>query len=118
MPDLIDVRKEIIPVTGASQGVRRQFARVLAARQTAKLGSLGDEIRKAGGRRVIASRSLPLSPCGRGWTRCEALRTGEGYVSADTVGVVRYPSSGASRHLLPQGEKGRTVQITPPASPP
>src|SRR5882724_9097710 len=43
---------------------------------------------------------LPLSPCGRGWTRCEASRTGEGSVSAETD-----PSSGASRHLLPQGER-------------
>src|SRR5882762_4461671 len=49
-------------------------------------------------------RFLPLSPCGRGWTRCEASRTGEGFLSAD-----RDPSSVfASRsHLLPQGEKGR-----------
>src|SRR3978361_1419457 len=33
--------------------------------------------------------------------------TDEGYVSADSVPAERYPSSGASRHLLPQGEKGR-----------
>ena len=46
MPGLFDVSKEIILVTGASQGLGRQFARVLsaqgaavalAARQTAKL---------------------------------------------------------------------------------
>ncbi len=46
MPDIFDVSKEIILVTGASQGLGRQFARVLsahgaavvlAARQTAKL---------------------------------------------------------------------------------
>ena len=30
-----------------------------------------------------------------------AFETGEGFVSAD-----RDPSSGATRHLLPQGEKG------------
>jgi hypothetical protein len=35
-----------------------------------------------------------------GWTRRVASRTGKGSVSAD-----RDPSSGASRHLLPQGEK-------------
>src|ERR1700736_3902815 len=59
MPDLFDVSKEIILVTGASQGLGRQFARVLsahgaavalAARQTAKLKSLEDEIRQRGGR--------------------------------------------------------------------
>jgi short-subunit dehydrogenase len=51
---LFDVSKEIILVTGASQGLGRQFARVLsahgaavelAARQTAKLESLEEEIR-------------------------------------------------------------------------
>jgi len=59
MPGLFDVSKEIILVTGASQGLGRQFARVLsahgaavalAARQTAKLKSLEDEIRGQGGR--------------------------------------------------------------------
>src|SRR3981189_2228817 len=59
MPDIFDVSKEIILVTGASQGLGRQFARVLsahgaavvlAARQTAKLKSLEDEIRGQGGR--------------------------------------------------------------------
>ena len=59
MPDIFDVSKEIILVTGASQGLGRQFARVLsahgaavvlAARQTTKLKSLEDEIRGQGGR--------------------------------------------------------------------
>lgn len=59
MPDLFDVSREVILVTGASQGLGRQFARllsargaavVLAARQTAKLKSLEEEIRDKGGR--------------------------------------------------------------------
>ena len=59
MAGLFDLSKEIILVTGASQGLGRQFARVLsahgasvalAARQTAKLESLEGEIRAKGGR--------------------------------------------------------------------
>lgn len=59
MADLFDVSEETILVTGASQGLGRQFARVLAAhgasvalaaRQTDKLKSLEEEIRGTGGR--------------------------------------------------------------------
>ena len=59
MSDLFDVSQETILVTGASQGLGRQFARVLAghgaavvlaARQTDKLKSLEAEIKAKGGR--------------------------------------------------------------------
>jgi NAD(P)-dependent dehydrogenase (short-subunit alcohol dehydrogenase family) len=59
MSDLFDVSKEIILITGASQGLGRQFARVLsaqgaavvvAARQTGRLKSLEEEIKANGGR--------------------------------------------------------------------
>jgi 3-oxoacyl-[acyl-carrier protein] reductase len=59
MSDLFDLSRETVLVTGASQGLGRQFARVLAAkgaavalgaRQTAKLESLAKEIGDGGGR--------------------------------------------------------------------
>src|ERR1700719_2339927 len=67
MAGLFDVSKEIILVTGASQGLGRQFARVLsahgaavalAARQTSKLKSLEDEIRAKGGRAVAVQMDV------------------------------------------------------------
>ena len=59
MSDLFDVSREVILITGASQGLGRQFARVLsahgaavalAARQTGKLEVLEREIKAKGGR--------------------------------------------------------------------
>jgi len=67
MPGLFDVSQEVILVTGASQGLGRQFARVLsahgaavvlAARQAAKLKSLEDEIRSRGGRAVAVQMDV------------------------------------------------------------
>lgn len=61
MADLFDVSKEVVLVTGASQGLGRHFARllaahrarvVLAARQVDKLESLASEIRSNGGQAI------------------------------------------------------------------
>jgi NAD(P)-dependent dehydrogenase (short-subunit alcohol dehydrogenase family) len=67
MAGLFDVSKEIILVTGASQGLGRQFVRVLsthgaavvlAARQIAKLKSLEQEILGQGGRAVAVQMDV------------------------------------------------------------
>lgn len=61
MADLFDVSKEVVLVTGASQGLGRHFARllaahraavVLAARQVDKLEGLASEIKSNGGRAI------------------------------------------------------------------
>ncbi len=67
MSDLFDVSREVILITGASQGLGRQFARVLsahgaavvlAARQTGKLKALEDEIKGKGGRAVAVEMDV------------------------------------------------------------
>jgi NAD(P)-dependent dehydrogenase (short-subunit alcohol dehydrogenase family) len=79
MSDLFDVSKETILMTGASQGLGRQFARVLAAhgaavalaaRQTGKLKSLEEEIRGKGGR----AGALTLRPISVGMIEASTTR--------------------------------------------
>src|SRR6201992_1530123 len=85
MSGLFDVSKEVVLITGASQGLWRHSARVLsaagaavalAARQTAKLKSLEDEIKAKGGRAaavamevtdsasIVAARDAAEAPLG------------------------------------------------------
>jgi 3-oxoacyl-[acyl-carrier protein] reductase len=67
MSGIFEIGREIILITGASQGLGRQFARVLsahgaavvlAARQTAKLKSLEQEIQARGGRAVAVQMDV------------------------------------------------------------
>ncbi len=88
MSDLFDVSKEIILVTGASQGLGRQFARVLsahgaavvlAARQAAKLKSLEDEIRAKGG--LAAAVQMDVTDIGSIGTAIDRAEAALGPVS-------------------------------------
>jgi 3-oxoacyl-[acyl-carrier protein] reductase len=74
MSDLFDVSQEIILVTGASQGLGRQFARVLAAhgaavvlaaRQTGKLKALEEEINAVHLRNSSSNDLFPIACDGR-----------------------------------------------------
>jgi 3-oxoacyl-[acyl-carrier protein] reductase len=64
MSDLFDVSKDVILITGASQGLGRQFARVLSSHGAAVLlAALHDRQRGDGGRRVFAELTeLNLAP--------------------------------------------------------
>lgn len=82
MSGLFDVGREVVLVTGASQGLGRQFARllsahgaavILAARQIAKLESLEQEIRGKGGRAVAVQMDVTdMASIGRAIDRGEA----------------------------------------------
>ncbi|MGJ5022028.1 SDR family oxidoreductase [Bradyrhizobium oligotrophicum] len=82
MSELFDVSREVILITGASQGLGRQFARVLsahgaavalAARQTGKLKALEAEIRARGGRAAAVEMDVTsMASIARGMDAAEA----------------------------------------------
>jgi 3-oxoacyl-[acyl-carrier protein] reductase len=82
MSAIFDVSQEIIFITGASQGLGRQFARVLsahgaavvlAARQTDKLKHLQEEITGKGGRAIAVQMDVTdMASIGRAFDAAEA----------------------------------------------
>lgn len=96
MSEIFDVSKETIFVTGASQGLGRQFARVLsahgasvilAARQTAKLKSLEDEIRGNGGRAIAVQLDVTDKDSIRQAIDSAELRVGPITVLVNNAGI-------------------------------
>jgi NAD(P)-dependent dehydrogenase (short-subunit alcohol dehydrogenase family) len=85
MSDLFDLSGRIALVTGASQGLGRRFARVLAehgaavglaARQLDKLAELEREIAGEGGRSQASASTSPTTPASS--ARWRASRTFSG----------------------------------------
>src|SRR3954468_19709088 len=93
----------------------RSSARWQSARSAPRISAAMPTLRLAARRsRIWWIRALlSLPPCGGGSLRCEASKTGEGLSPRRQTSQLcislrgQNPSSGASRHLLPQGEKVR-----------
>ena len=98
MSDLFDMSGEVVLVTGASQGLGRQFARVLsargahvalAARQADKLNGLAEEIIAKGGRAVATPMDVTdRASIGAAIDRAEAA-LGPVTVLVNNAGVTR-----------------------------
>jgi len=124
MAGLFDVSKEIILVTGASQGLGRQFARVLsahgaavalAARQTAKLKSLEDEIRSKGGRAVAVQMDVTDTSSIAGAIDGAEAALGPVSVLINNAGIALVPTHTAdcpenSLHLSQPFAEGRAFE--------